>query len=184
MSNSMRASSIIESIRKIFSSENPTKQPVDLHSIIVKAKNLLQYDNVADVKINLDFCEVDNPVVGDQMQIEQVICNLLQNAVDAVAAKGYKEKIITIKTIRRGSYIKTSVIDNGIGFNPETRDKMFEPFVSTKAKGMGIGLAICRSIVESHGGCIDATSNGSSNTEVWFTLPFAKNSSMQSSSVV
>jgi len=95
------------------------------------------------------------PIVADRVQIEQVLLNLLRNAMDAMEAASTERRLIVIEARRKGNRaIEISVADSGPGVAAEVTDTIFEPFVTTKPDGMGMGLSISRSIIESHGGSL------------------------------
>lgn len=112
------------------------------------------------------------PVVFvDKVQIQQVIVNLIRNAVDAMAQS--PRKILTVATRSDGGRVLVTVTDTGLVLSPSVVDKLFKPFVTTKEKGMGIGLSICRQIVETQGGCIEVETPEAGGARFLFTLPFA-----------
>jgi two-component system sensor kinase FixL len=116
--------------------------------------------------------EPDLPfVIADRVQIQQVLVNLLRNAVEAMAVSPKRE--LTLAIVRRGDMIHISVADTGPGIAPKIADTLFKPFVTTKPHGMGIGLAISKSIVEAHGGEMHAGANPSGGALFEFTLPIA-----------
>jgi signal transduction histidine kinase len=104
-----------------------------------------------------------------RVEIEQVIVNLLQNAVDAVVLGEHGRRQIVLETmLMQGNQLRVSVSDSGSGISQQLADRMFEPFFTTKPAGLGMGLAISRSIVEAHGGCIWVDTQCAA---VCFTLP-------------
>ena len=110
-------------------------------------------------------------VIADRVQIQQVLVNLLRNAVEAMATAPVRD--LTIAIARRGAMIEIVVTDSGPGIAPSIAAKLFTPFVTTKPHGMGIGLAISRSIVEAHGGEMTAETNPGGGARFAFTLPAA-----------
>ncbi len=106
-------------------------------------------------------------VMADKIQIQQVILNLFRNAVEAMET--VLDRLLTIEVVRDGDLVRTKVSDRGVGISPTER--MFEPFITTKEQGMGMGLAISRSIVEAHGGRLWAEKNEPQGTSLVFTLP-------------
>ena len=117
--------------------------------------------------------EPDLPAVfADNIQIEQVILNLVRNAIDAMVTDGVTRKSISIDARRKGEgAIEITVADTGPGIADDVRDKIFEPFATTKPRGMGMGLSICRSIVEAHGGQLRLLGSGRSGAVFAFDLP-------------
>lgn len=110
------------------------------------------------------------PIPLDRIQIQQVLLNLVRNAIEAMAESATRE-IVIAAALAAGDQIEISVADTGPGLAAEVRAKLFQPFVTTKSEGMGIGLSICRSIVENHGGRMWATENPAGGTVFHFTLP-------------
>ncbi len=101
--------------------------------------------------------EADLPyVMADRVQIQQVLLNLIRNAIEAMEAIT-RDRHLTIKVVRDGGFIQTKISDQGVGIT--SPERIFEPFITTKEQGMGMGLAISRSIVEAHGGCLWAEKN-------------------------
>lgn len=105
----------------------------------------------------------------DKIQIQQVMLNLVRNALEAMASS--PKKILTIGLVSRPGQVEMSVADTGLGVPAMVRDRLFSPFSSSKEAGMGIGLAVCREIVESHGGRIWAETNDEGGTTFRFTIP-------------
>ena len=111
-------------------------------------------------------------MTGDRTQLQQVILNLILNAVQAMGESGLAVRELQIGTEpNRPDSVLVSVRDSGPGIRPESLDRLFDPFYTTKPGGMGMGLSICRSIIEGHGGQIWATSNGEQGAAFNFTLP-------------
>jgi signal transduction histidine kinase len=113
---------------------------------------------------------------GDRVQLQQVVLNLIVNALEAFANGTSTDRRVTVSCARPGqSFVEISVIDNGMGFNG-AEQSAFEPFNTTKQDGMGLGLSIARSIVDTHGGIIRASSNLEGGATVYFRLPLAHHS--------
>jgi signal transduction histidine kinase len=113
--------------------------------------------------------------MGDRIQLQQVIMNLLRNASDALRGVDDRERELLIRTQHdEEDCVRVSVQDAGVGFAPEGSDKLFEPFYTTKSDGMGIGLSVSRSIIESHHGRLWATSNEGPGATFSFSLPRAR----------
>ena len=115
------------------------------------------------------------PVLIDHVQIQQVVLNLVRNSVDALS--GLDCGTITVATLPGGDMVEVAVSDNGPGLAPDVRERVFEPFVSTKPDGIGIGLSICRTIVEAHGGRIAVDTGTKCGTGFRFSLPVFDESS-------
>ncbi len=112
------------------------------------------------------------PVLVDRVQIQQVALNLIRNAIEAMDQSTRRDLAITVK--RDGAVARFSVADTGSGIGPDVAERLFQPFVTSKADGMGVGLSISRTIVEAHGGTITARPNDGGGTVFEFTLPFAE----------
>ena len=113
-----------------------------------------------------------SPVLMDKIRVQQVIVNLVRNAVEALGDSPNGRVEISASTVR-DELAEVTVRDNGPGLAEAVRDQLFEPFVTSKSTGMGVGLSICRSIVEEHGGRLTAEENGSSGMAFRFTLPLS-----------
>jgi signal transduction histidine kinase len=156
-----RASAVITRLRALFSKTDVTTEPVDLNDAAqeVVALSMTELQNSgASVRTTLAG---DLPrVIGDRVQLQQVILNLLRNASDAMRGVYDRPRQVTISTGRdEGDQVRLTVQDGGVGFDPQTADRLFEAFYTTKIGGLGIGLSISRSIIESHHGRLWAALN-------------------------
>jgi signal transduction histidine kinase len=124
-----------------------------------------------NVEIVIDQGDSLPTVVGDKVQIQQVVLNLLLNAFDAMKESPRNERQAVIRTEAYGRMVKVSVRDSGPGFTPEKIEKLFQPFYTTKRDGLGMGLSICRSIVEAHQGHLWAENNSGGGATFSFTVP-------------
>ncbi len=111
------------------------------------------------------------PVLVDNVQIQQVVLNLVRNAVEAMEAVERRELTIATRAITGENLAEIRIVDSGTGIAPEIADRLFQPFVTTKSAGMGLGLSICREIVEAHQGTLAALPNPSGGTVFRLTLP-------------
>ncbi len=112
------------------------------------------------------------PVTGDRVQLQQVILNLLRNASEAMSGVADRPRQLVIRTERdEGDGVRLSVQDAGVGLEPQGMDRLFEAFYSTKSSGMGIGLSVSRSIIESHHGRLWATPNDGPGATFSFSIP-------------
>ncbi len=170
-----RAASVVRSLREFISSGTTRKSVVQPRDIVMRS--LRSYEaEMAQKGIALEAVLDDRvpPIEADPLQIEQVIANLINNAADAVAGAGRGDgKVIVAVAVDRDGLVRFSVQDNGPGFDPAVLDGQLSPFTSTKSDGMGLGLALSRSIVEAHGGeLVVASSLTGSN--VGFAIPAAR----------
>jgi signal transduction histidine kinase len=168
-----RASDVITRLRALFSKKPPTAEPVDLNDatreVIALSRSELQRAR-ATLRVQLHD---DLPMVmGDRVQLQQVIINLLRNACDAVREVDDRAGEIVIRTANdEGDRVRLSVRDSGVGFGPTGGDRLFDAFYTTKPDGMGIGLSVCRSIIENHRGRLWAVSNDGPGVTFAFSIP-------------
>jgi two-component system sensor kinase FixL len=109
-------------------------------------------------------------VLADRIQVQQVLLNLVRNAIEAMQDAGSRELVVGTRAIPDEGLVAVTVSDSGTGIAPEIAEHLFQPFVTTKRHGMGVGLSICRTIVESHGGKISVRSEPGRGTTFTFTL--------------
>src|SRR6185295_822448 len=113
-----------------------------------------------------------SPVLGDQVQVQQVLLNLVMNAIEAMSGVGDRARELVITTCNaERDQVQVTVEDSGVGLDPNMVQKIFEAFYTTKPGSMGMGLSICRSILQSHGGRLWATAKDGAGTIFHFTLP-------------
>jgi two-component system sensor kinase FixL len=124
------------------------------------------------VTVETSFAAASPPLQVDRVQIQQVLVNLVGNAVEAMRTSPAEVRRILIRTSIGDDAVEVAVADRGVGLPPGSETKIFEPYVTTKADGMGMGLSICRTIVEAHGGRLWASSNPDGGATFFFTLPF------------
>jgi PAS domain S-box-containing protein len=168
-----RAGDVIRGIQRMVKKGAPARQRVNLNDLVM---NVVQ---MANPNAMLHACELETSlepnlptVEADPIQLQQVLLNLIINAFDAMCDTPASRRKVAIATERDGDgAIRTSVRDYGVGIPEEVRERLFEQFFTTKAKGLGMGLAIVRSIVESHGGTIAAENADGGGTRFQFTLP-------------
>jgi len=165
-----RAAEIIDHVRSLFKKSFPQRQAVDVNELIREVSLLLK-NNIRrnSVTVRLELAENLPEIAGDRVQLEQVLMNLMLNAIEAMHdAKG--DLTITSQSTDDG-HLSISVSDTGVGIPADKIDQIFDTFFTTKPQGTGMGLAISRSIVESHGGRLWATSNSERGSTFQFTLP-------------
>lgn len=155
------ASSVLERLRMLFRKERIEKGPVDVRMLVEDVVHLLRAAMLVErIDIRLMLGEKVPPVFGDPVQLEQVLLNVVRNACDAIGASSVGPRVITILTRQsRPDQVVIEVADTGIGVKAYDLEHIFEHFVSTKANGLGMGLAISRSIISAHGGLIWASAN-------------------------
>jgi len=166
-----RAGEIIRGIRRFVRRDISKRNKVDINTVIEDAVNLVEPElNRYYISLSFQLGEGLPPVVADSVQIEQVIINLLRNGLDAVVANDSTARQFFISTADEGC-VEVSISDNGIGIDPKIIDRVFDPFISTKPNGMGMGLSISRSIIESHGGRLWWVPNQARGATFKFSLP-------------
>jgi two-component system, LuxR family, sensor histidine kinase DctS len=167
-----RAAQTIRELRAFLTKGEARRAPMDLNQLIRSTTELVEAEARArGVEITLDLADALPPVRAARVHIEHVLLNLVQNAMDAIQGGGARTGTITVAT-RGGEVARISVRDDGPGFDAETAARIFEPFYTTKADGLGMGLAISRSIIEAHEGALEAESLDG-GAVFRFTLPFA-----------
>jgi signal transduction histidine kinase len=125
-----------------------------------------------NVSLSLEFADDLPKVRGDRVQLQQVVLNLVLNALDAMRDPRAGDRTLVIRTARAGAAAVTvAVQDAGIGIDETVGDRMFQPLYTTKAGGLGMGLAIGRTIVGAHGGTLGAANNAHGGATFYFTLP-------------
>jgi PAS domain S-box-containing protein len=168
-----RAADVIARLRTLFSRRAPTIEPVDLHEAAREVIALLSSDlQRAGVVLRTELADGLPPVGGDRIQLQQVIMNLLRNAADAMSGVDNRPRLLVIRTESdEEDNVRVSVQDAGIGFGLEGEERVFEAFYTTKSEGMGIGLSVSRSIIESHNGRLWAATNDGPGVTFSFFIP-------------
>ena len=160
VSESRRAGEIIRRLRDFIRKRNPSCEPVDVNTLVHDALHLLEHDfRLSEITLHLKLGSDLPRVLADPIQVVQVLVNLLRNARDAMVDPGAGGKELTVASSVSGELIQVDVIDQGCGMAPEQMDRLFDRFFSTKAAGLGMGLAISRTIVNSFGGQLHGTNN-------------------------
>jgi PAS domain S-box-containing protein len=179
-----RASEVITRLRSLYGKKDPTIESVDLNEatreVLALSARELQRNRVI-VQQELAYDQL--LVAGDRVQLQQVILNLVRNASDAMSAVDDRPRQLLIRTERdEGDRVRLMVQDAGLGFDPQAADRLFESFYTTKNDGMGIGLSVSRSIIESHHGHLWATLNKGSGATFSFSIPRASESATSTGS--
>jgi signal transduction histidine kinase len=161
-----RTSEVFQGLRGLFGKSNQERQPTDLNEIIQAALDNLHPDmQINGVEARLNLAQGLPLIDGNRSQLHEAVLNLLQNAVEAMSTATGRERTLKIRTGTSGrDMIALEIADSGPGIDEETLRSIFEAFVTTKTQGMGLGLAICRMIVEDHGGKISASSGAQGAT--------------------
>ncbi|MBX3027320.1 hypothetical protein KF840_20675 [bacterium] len=170
----LRAGEVIRRLRQLVRKEAPRQETIDLNALVEEAARIIEPEaRQAGVEIEELFAVALPAVVGDPIQVEQVVLNLLRNAVEAMSG-GPPRRILQLTTRPTGSGMaEVAVRDTGPGVAAGVAEAMFEPFVSTKPNGIGVGLSISRTIIESHHGRLWASANAEGGMTFRFALPAA-----------
>lgn len=168
-----RAGQIIRRMRDFIEKKEPNRAPADLNGLISEAVALgLVGAAISDIDVQVEL-QPNMPVVPvDKIQIQQVMVNLMRNAVEAVQQGTVRR--IAISTRLDGDFAAVNVADSGPGLSDEVAARLFQPFVTTKSHGLGMGLAICRTIIEAHGGRLWADPNPGGGAIFRFVLPVSE----------
>src|SRR6266446_6155791 len=180
ISDGMRASEVIKRIRDLLHKTPTEKAPLNINEPIQEVIALVSSDvHRSRVKLFADLATDLPPVIGDRVQLQQVILNLILNSKDAMSAVQThpREMLITSRQSISGQVV-VAVRDSGKGLEPRDADRIFDPFFSTKQEGMGLGLSISRRIIEDHGGRLFATQNEPQGAVFQFTLPAENESTL------
>ncbi len=166
-----RAGQIISRVRGYMQKREPRQEPVDINHAVTEAARFFEPDAQRNgVAVDLHLAPDVKPIVGDLTEIEQLIINLARNAIEAMARTNGPKRI-GIRTEAEDDRVVVTVIDSGPGLEPEAIDAIWQPFETSKEGGLGLGLAICRSIAESHGGRIWAEPAPTGGLTVAFEIP-------------
>lgn len=169
-----QAGRIVARIREFLTRREPRHEPCDLHEVITAAVELLKRDcQRRGVALEMHLAAGVPAVLADAVLIEQVVINLVRNAADALQACEGPRRIAVSSRVA-GEFVRVDVQDNGPGLQGRRVEQLCAPFYSTKAEGMGMGLAICRSIIEAHQGVLDASDAGSGGALFSFSLPLSR----------
>jgi signal transduction histidine kinase len=170
--NGKRAADIINRIRSLSRKGDSQRQLVDINQVILEIIALLRNEAQRySIAIRTDLDKDLPRVMADSLQIQQVIVNLIMNSIDAMKDI-VQPRVISIRSqSAEGQQLTISVSDNGVGLPQQQADKIFDAFFTTKSHGIGLGLRISRTIIESHRGRLWATPNSPAGASFYFTLP-------------
>lgn len=173
-----RADDVIVKLRAIMQKTEIQSTQLNINEVVQDVLPLLKsYEIVRNISLELELDKNVPHVIGDKVQLQQVILNLILNSTEALVNTKVKSRTIVIRTIHKHSEVTISVKDNGPGIEEKAMGRLFEPFYTTKKEGLGMGLAISRSIVEEHGGRLWAENNPDSGATFYFTIPIGKGDS-------
>lgn len=170
-----RAGEVIHRLKNFFCKGQLIKTPCKINSLIRETVSLIRHDlNNSKTKIEFELAKNVQLISADRIQVQQVMLNLIQNAIEAMQETDPRQRRIQIQTKPANqTAVEITIADSGPGFNKEMIHKVFEPFFTTKAHGRGMGLAICRSIIEAHGGQFTIHPNTNNQSWIRFILPIS-----------
>jgi PAS domain S-box-containing protein len=173
INDSCRAGEVIRRVRALAKKSNIEKMPLDVNDVIREAVSLVQRELSSQlVSLRTELAPSLPLILGDRVQLQQVIINLVMNGIEAMQAITERQRKLVIRSDQdeaRG--VRVSVTDRGVGISAETANRLFNAFFTTKSSGMGMGLSICRSIVEAHEGRLSALPNKGPGATFQFVLP-------------
>jgi PAS domain S-box-containing protein len=168
-----RASEVIRRVRALANKTGLEKGPLDVNDVVREVIALVQRELISHgVSLRMELAPALPTVLGDRIQLQQVIINLVMNGIEAMQSVTDRPRELVIQSRQDETHrVLTSVTDCGVGISVENSDRLFNAFFTTKSSGMGMGLPICRSIMEGHGGRLWATANAPHGATFQFTLP-------------
>ncbi len=165
-----RAGAVVRHLRDFTSRGDTERGAENINAVVEGILELAMLGSTSErIGLRLDLAPDLPPVFVDHVQIQQVVLNLVRNSLDVLS--GCEAGTVVVATKRRGDVVEVVVRDNGPGLAPEVRERLFEPFVSTKPDGLGFGLSICRTIIDAHGGEISVDDDSAGGTTFRFTIP-------------
>ena len=174
----MRAGEIVHRLDQLARKRRDRRVLCDINDLIRDVYSLAKVDaRLHDVRLVLDLAPSLPPIELDGVQLQQVVLNLIRNAIDAMAEIDVREREAVVRTsLQDDGSVEVSVTDRGCGLSGESEERLFEPFFTTKETGIGMGLAISRSIVAAHGGRMWFTRGSERGTTLHFAIPIAQRS--------
>jgi PAS domain S-box-containing protein len=173
--DNQRAGEVIDRMRDLMKHRKPERRSLDLNLLAGDVVTLMRHDvEKRRVRLALETDPSLPPVHGDRVQLQQVLLNLLLNAMDALDDNPPARRLVTVRARHVGATVEVTVSDTGHGISADKLLRVFEPFFSSKHNGLGMGLAISRSIIEAHGGRLWAENNEAGGATFTITLPMAE----------
>jgi C4-dicarboxylate-specific signal transduction histidine kinase len=155
-----RAGDIIKNVRRMLKKDSPPHMAIDLNRLVQDVAHVVRFDLLVHrVSLTLNLDSANTELEGNPVELQQVLLNLMLNATEAMSSIPVADRQLVITTAVRADAIELTVRDSGVGASPEVLEHIFEPFVTTKASGVGVGLSICSQIVRAHKGRLSAENN-------------------------
>ena len=173
ISDARRASEVIHSIRALSKKTDAEKVPLDINDVIREGSRLVQREAITHgASLRLELAQELPSILGDRVQLQQVIINLVINAIQAMASVTDRPRILLIRSQQsEDGHVLVAVRDSGTGIEAKSVNKLFKAFFTTKPSGMGMGLSICRTIIEAHSGQVSAANNSGPGATFQLILP-------------
>ncbi len=173
INDSCRASEVIQRVRALAKKSDIERLPLDVNDVIRETIGLMQRELFShQVSLRVELVPALSTILADRVQLQQVIINLVMNGIEAMQSVTDRPRELLIRSRQEErQLVLVSVTDCGVGISAENADRLFNAFFTTKSSGMGMGLSICRSIMEAHGGRLWATANIPHGATFQFTLP-------------
>jgi PAS domain S-box-containing protein len=179
-SDDLRAGAVIHRVRALLRRGETDPQLVDINEVIAEVLDLAHSDLIQRaVSVTTNLAESMLLIVGDRVQLQQVLLNMIVNGCEAMVDNPRSDRILTITTTTDNDAVRVSVSDRGTGIANAVVDSVFEPFVTSKAHGLGLGLSICRSIVNAHGGRMWAVNNAGRGATFSVAIPQGATETLQ-----
>ncbi|MFA5260904.1 MAG: ATP-binding protein, partial [Candidatus Omnitrophota bacterium] len=172
VNDAQRAGEVIRRLRSLLKKSEPEFEPLDMNALISETVVLITTDVTVRNKVVKTELAKNLPLIhGDRIQLQQVLLNLISNSLDAMEASEESRKLVIRTSCKHPDAIKVAVKDSGCGIPVENLKKLFKHFFTSKSDGLGMGLSISRSIVEAHGGRLEAKNNPKGGSTFYFTIP-------------
>jgi C4-dicarboxylate-specific signal transduction histidine kinase len=169
----IRASEVVRRVRALANKTDTEKLPLDINDVVKEVTTLVQRELVSHrISLRMELAPALPNILGDRIQLQQVIINLVMNGIEAMEPVTVRPRELVIRSGQNETCrVFLSVTDYGVGISVDDTDRLFKAFFTTKPSGLGMGLPICRSIVEAHGGCLSASRNEGPGATFQFELP-------------
>jgi signal transduction histidine kinase len=172
--DALRASAIVQRVRGMLAKTEPELAPLDVNAVVQDVLGFIEDERRrCEVEVHTELAAGLPPVMGDPIQLQQVVLNLVMNGIEAMRASPAGNRVLSIRTKAGEAGVTVAIEDCGPGIAADAIERVFDPFFTTKTGGVGLGLAITRSIIEAHGGRIWAAAGAPKGALFQFTLPAA-----------